>query len=204
MLGLREKQKIRRTRGILEAASALFRANGYGAVRLEDIAEAAEVSVGTCYNYFATKGDLLLAIVSMEVEEVVEAGRQIVAAPPADIAEALDRLIGSYVGHSLHYLSKEMWRTAIALSIEMPETPFSRRYAELDGMLSAQVSDLLRELQKAGYARAGFAPELMGRVIFNNLNQMFIDYVKDEARALPALRADLSGQNAVISALISA
>ena len=55
-------------------------------MRIEDIAAAAEVSAGTCYNYFSTKGDLLLAIVSMEVEEVVDGGRALVETPPPDAA----------------------------------------------------------------------------------------------------------------------
>ena len=41
MTGLRERQKADRTRRILEAASTLFRAQGYDAVRIEDIAAAA-------------------------------------------------------------------------------------------------------------------------------------------------------------------
>ena len=79
MTGLRERQKANRTGRILRSASDLFRAQGYDAIRIEDIAAAAEVSAGTCYNYFSTKGDLLLAIVSMEVEEAVDAGRALVA-----------------------------------------------------------------------------------------------------------------------------
>ena len=62
MTGLRERQKADRTGRILDAASRLFRDQGYDAVRIEDIAAAAEVSAGTCYNYFSTKGDLLLAM----------------------------------------------------------------------------------------------------------------------------------------------
>ena len=42
MTGLRERQKADRTRRILEAASRLFRDTGYGAIRIEDIANAAE------------------------------------------------------------------------------------------------------------------------------------------------------------------
>ena len=71
------------------------------------------------------KGDILLAAVGMEVEEVLAAGDAIVADPPADVIEALTRLIHQYYDHSLVYLSKEMWRTAMAFSIQQPETPFS-------------------------------------------------------------------------------
>ena len=47
MTGLREKQKADRERRILKAAVSKFRADGYRAARIEDLAEMAEVSVGT-------------------------------------------------------------------------------------------------------------------------------------------------------------
>ena len=93
MAGLRAKQKADRNRRILEAATSLFRDAGYDSARIEDIAERAEVSVGTLYNYYQNKGDILLAAVTMEVEEVLEAGRRIVANPPPTVAAALQALL---------------------------------------------------------------------------------------------------------------
>ena len=202
MTGLRERQKADKTRRILEAASRLFRDHSYGSIRIDDIAQAAEVSVGTLYNYFTNKGDLLLAIVSMEVEEVLESGKAVVADPPADVAQALARLIGIYYDHSLYYLSKEMWRTAMAISIEAPETPFSARYTDLDRMLAAQVCDLIRELQRRGYARPCEA-ESLGLVIFNNLNQMFIEFVKQDDMPVATLHSTVARHNAVIADLLA-
>ena len=137
--GLRARGKAHRTSKMLAAASQLIREQGYDQTRIEDIAALAEVSVGTFYNYFSTKGDLLLAIVSMEVEEVLTQGDTIVANPPGDAKQTLRALIGGYFDHSLVYLSKEMWRRAMAISIETPDTPFSRRYTELDALLRQQV-----------------------------------------------------------------
>ena len=194
MAGLRERQKADRTRRILEAASTLFRAQGYDAVRLEDIAAAAEVSVGTCYNYFTTKGELLLAIVSMEVEEVVEAGRALVASPPADVGQALVGLIRLYYDHSLHYLSKEMWRKAMAISIEAPETPFSRHYTQLDQMLASQVCDLLAALKGRGLTRPELDPATIGQIVFQSLNQLFVEFVKDDAMQMAELHRTSAAQ----------
>ena len=132
MTGLRARQKALRHERILDAALRLFREAGYDAVRTEDIAAAAEVSVGTLYNYFENKGDLLLALVTVEVEEVLEQGEAVVAAPPPDIMAALDLLIGGYYDHSTVYLTKELWRTAMALTIQAASTPFSARYTALD------------------------------------------------------------------------
>ena len=77
MAGLRAKHKIDRNSRIVEAASGLFRRVGYEGARIEEIASKAEVSVGTIYNYYRNKGDILVAIVSMEVHEVLAAGQEI-------------------------------------------------------------------------------------------------------------------------------
>ena len=132
MSGLREKQKADRDQRILKAATRLFREVGYDRTKIETIAAKARVSIGTVYNYYQNKGDLLVAIVSMEVNEVLRAGDELIHAPPAAVQDAVDALISIYLDHSLVYLNKEMWRHAMAISIRQPESPFGRRYGELD------------------------------------------------------------------------
>ncbi|WP_439625207.1 TetR/AcrR family transcriptional regulator [Shinella sp.] len=203
MAGLRAKQKADKTRRILEAATTLFREQGYDSARIEDIAEMAEVSVGTLYNYYQNKGDILVATVAMEVTEVLEGGARIVANPPLNVAEALRTLIDQYYDHSLYYLSKEMWRTAMAISIQQPETPLSRRYTELDGQLCAQVVQLVETLKARGVIQAGVDAKAMGEVFFNNLNMMFIEFCKVDAMPLEELKARVNAQHEPIAALIS-
>ncbi len=203
MSGLRARHRADRTRRMQEAAAHLFREAGYDAARTEDIAAAADVSVGTLYNYFETKGDLLMAIVAMEVEEVLAGGELVLANPPADPVEALDTLIGGYYDHSLVYLSKAMWRTAMALSIEAPDTPFSQRYAALDGMLTAQVCALVLSLQRRGRLRSDVSGRVLGEVLFNNLNQMFIAFVRIEEMGMDSLRRSVRQQTALVIGLLA-
>ncbi|SOC45244.1 TetR family transcriptional regulator [Rhizobium subbaraonis] len=204
MTGLRARQKADKNRRMLEAATRLFREVGYDAARIEDIAERAEVSVGTFYNYYENKGDMLVATVAMEVEEVLEAGEPIVANPPADALEALSALINQYYDHSLVYLSKDMWRTAMAISIQQPDTPFSRRYTELDRALCRQVSTLIQRLQQRGAVMMGIDTAAVGAMFFNNLNMMFTEFVRDEAMSLERLKDDVARQNRPLATLISA
>lgn len=194
MAGLRERQKADRERRILDAAVTRFRAEGYRNVRIEDLAETAEVSVGTVYNYYRTKGDILIATVAMEVEEVLAAGEAIVAEPPPDAEAALLSLIYCYYDHSLEYLSKEMWRTAMALSIEAPGTPNGRFYSELDERLAAQVSELIEALQARGIVGPSLDARAMGEVLFNTLNQVFIEFVKADTMPLEELRERVARQ----------
>ena len=203
MTGLRARQKALRHERILDAALGLFRDAGYDAVRTEDIAAAAEVSVGTLYNYFENKGDLLLALVTIEVEDVLEQGALVVNAPPPDIALALNMLVGGYYEHSNTYLTKDLWRSAMALTIQAAETPFSARYTALDQSLTDQVCALVEQLQRRGLARADVDARAFGQVIFNNLNQMFIEFVKVEAMAMTVLMAAVARQNAAIALLLA-
>ena len=202
-MGLRERQKADRNRRLMDAALLLFQQKGYGAVRTEDIAALAEVSVGTLYNYFETKGDLLLALVTLEVEEVLDQGAAVVSNPPSDIAMAFDRLIGTYYDHSLTYLTKPLWRTAMALTISDPGTPFSLRYTAHDRSLAGQVTALVAELQGRGLARAEVAAAAVGEMLFGALNQLFTEFVKDEPMTLEALKAQVAAQNAALAVLLA-
>ena len=203
MTGLRAQKKADKNRRILEAATALFRDVGYDSARIEDIAEMAGVSVGTFYNYFKNKGDMLMATVSMEVEEVLAAGNTIIARDHDEVAPALFELIGKYYDHSLTYLSKEMWRMAMSLSIAQPETPFSKRYTALDHRLSKQVCDLIRALQKRGIVRDNVDCDAVGELVFNNVNMMFIEFVKDENMDVDGLKQSVARQNMPLAVLIS-
>jgi len=203
MSGLRAQKKADKNRRILEAATTLFRKVGYDAARIEDIAEMASVSVGTFYNYYKNKGDMLMATVSMEVEEVLAAGDQLIGRELDNVGDALSELIGKYYDHSLTYLSKEMWRTAMSLSIGQPETPFSKRYTALDHRLSKQVCDLFRSLQGRGIVTKDVDCDGLGELVFNNVNMMFIEFVKDEDMDVAGLKAEVARQNAPIAALVS-
>jgi AcrR family transcriptional regulator len=59
-LGLRERKKRQTRQLIADAAARLFAERGYDKVAVVDVAEAADVSAQTVYNYFPTKQDLVL------------------------------------------------------------------------------------------------------------------------------------------------
>ena len=200
MSGLREKQKAHRHDRIIEAATRLFREQGYENVKMEAIAAAAEVAIGTIYNYYRNKGDLLVAIVSLEVEEVLRQGEEVIAHPPASAEAAVDALVGGYVEHSLNYLSKEMWRQAMAISTVQPTSPFGETYAALDVALARQTCQLLERLQGMGLLSREADATGLGEVIFNNTNMNFIVFVKDETMAMPALRQIMAQQHRALLA----
>jgi AcrR family transcriptional regulator len=56
--GLRERKKRETRQRISDIATGLFLEHGFMAVTIADVAEAADVSVNTVYNYFPAKEDL--------------------------------------------------------------------------------------------------------------------------------------------------
>lgn len=84
-----------RRRRILEAAAVVFARRGYHGARTREIAEEAGVAEGTIYNYYASKRDLLLALIRwMTTESMPEALEQVDAGDLRPWLEAVlrDRL----------------------------------------------------------------------------------------------------------------
>jgi AcrR family transcriptional regulator len=204
MAGLRAKHKADRHQRIVEAAARLFRTQGYDTVKMEAIAAAAEVSIGTIYNYYKNKGDLLVAIVSMEVHEVLAAGERVIADPPRHAEKAVAKLIANYIEHALVYLSKEMWRQAMAITTQQPDSPSGVAYNELDEALARQTAKLIRKLQTLGLVQVGVDAQALGEMIFNNTNMMFTIFVKQEAMSVATLLARIRRQNRTLVQAIAA
>lgn len=89
--GLRERKKQRTRLAISEVATRLFIERGFDAVTIAEVAEAAEVSVNTVFNYFAAKEDLLFD----RAREVEQMPSRIVRErrPGESAIEALERAV---------------------------------------------------------------------------------------------------------------
>jgi AcrR family transcriptional regulator len=194
MTGLRERQKAGRRRDILAAAAKLFRRDGFAVTSIEAIAAEAEVAAGTVYNYFASKGDLLIALVALDGEEVRAAGRKIIANPPKDPVQAVTKLLTFYIDHALIHLSKELWRNAMANALSQPSSPFGLGYAELDRKLADQAGELVASLQERGQIDAGIDAKTAGDVLFEVVNSLFMVFVAREQMPIALLKKRLTRQ----------
>ncbi|TMM17322.1 MAG: TetR/AcrR family transcriptional regulator [Actinobacteria bacterium] len=88
--GLRERKKRRTRQHIADTAARLFGERGYEQVAVVDVAEAADVSEQTVYNYFPTKQDLVFDLeedLTQRLTELIRT-RQPGVSPAAAIRDA--------------------------------------------------------------------------------------------------------------------
>lgn len=114
--GLRERKKARTRASIREHALRLFREQGYAATRVEQIAEAAEVSPATFYRYFPTKEDVVLQddfdVITLEALEAQPPGLSPLTAVRAAVAA---------VRAGLTQEERERFQQTTELTLAVPE-----------------------------------------------------------------------------------
>lgn len=135
--GLRARQKEKRKQAIMEAAAKLFQKQGFNAASMEDIAEAAELSVGTVYNYFKTKAEIGLAIYQADRDLVQGATDRVIANPPADPVSAICRMMETDFETEIGYLDRAVWSAL-----------FGASFTDQSSLSSAFVSDELMRVDQ--------------------------------------------------------
>ncbi|MER6999554.1 helix-turn-helix domain-containing protein [Streptomyces sp. NPDC000410] len=125
--GLRERKKRQTRQHISDVATGLFLERGFDAVTIAEIAEAADVSVNTVYNYFPAKEDLFLdrgASIVDRLARYVRGRRKGESACDAvlrelrEAAESVAPSIGLFEGYAsfmrvvqeAHTLRSRLWR----------------------------------------------------------------------------------------------
>ena len=184
MNGLRQKQKERRRRDILDAAARLLVAQGYEETTIEEIAERAEVGVGTVYNYFRSKAELLMALFGQCADELLEQGEAVLRNPPSEPVEAVSTLLCTQFEGVAGRHDKVLFREFLARTFTR-DFGYGGVMATLAGRLAAQVKELLEQLQKRGQ----LAPEVRTDEAAGVLYSLFIGHLRGFA-FIPELTLD--------------
>lgn len=164
MPGIRERKKARTRREILRCALDLFTRDGFDATTMEEIGNAALVGVGTLYNYFGSKGDILIAVVAQRTEQILEETAALVPGPHPDACRAVTDLLVAYVS-GLGAFEPGLLRETLSQAIAHPGG-FGQRMLELDARLMAQLSELVVRLQTAGSVAPDLDPSQASFVLY--------------------------------------
>ena len=182
VMGLREQQKIERKQHILDAAAELFGRDGFDAVKAEHIAELAKVSVGTLYNYFPGKNEILMTLIAIENERLEDMGQTFVPDFDAPAADIFSAFLLQYFAPETMLLNKALWRKGFAISFADVTSKEARRLRQSDRVLSDQVVALTEAVQSRGLLRDDLDSTIFGATLFNNANMMFLDFTRSENR----------------------
>ena len=201
-MNLRQTNKVNRQKLIVSNAARLFSSIGYDLTSIEMVADRSSVSPATIYNNFENKTGLLLAVLIDKGEDAQQIGERLIAQRQTSDAGIIFSLIEMYVCHPMEFMNKTCWRQALAASTGSSNKKFTQAYQSVDNRLG----DLLINLMHHLYAEQLFAtevdPQSLGEILWNNVNQMFTNFISEEGMSLEELKHALYRQTSALMVLV--
>ena len=168
-----ERRPDDRPQEILDAALTVFAERGYRNTRLEDIGEAAGVTKGAIYHYFANKEDLLLRAIEQRSEQAFGRIEEIVRDKTAPVSTRLRLVVRRWFGS----ISKERLAVVTLLlqgiAHEAPDA-FHRWLARGPTASSRLIATLVREGQSRGEFRPDADAQVAARMLVSGLLQQTV------------------------------
>src|SRR6476659_8497010 len=96
---LRERIRLATSAAILAAAEEVFAAEGLEKARMNDIAARAGVAVGTLYNHFKDRDDLLAGLLTVRREELLELMERAYEAPGLAFRDRLKHVLSTFLAY---------------------------------------------------------------------------------------------------------
>ncbi len=152
MSGLRERQKAERRQAISKAAIELFERQVSRNTTIEQIASQAGVSPPTVFKYFGNKQEIILEILHHADQRAITDTRSRIHEID-DPVEALCHLERLLTGYALEVMHPSLWRELLPLILFGGNNELPAGYRAMNDALRAEISELLRELQRAGKLR---------------------------------------------------
>jgi AcrR family transcriptional regulator len=196
----RERRIAARRAQILSAAETVFSQKGYERATTREIAETADISEGTLYNYFGSKSELLSAVAQSFGDGIAREIADIEAESPHDMMSQLltarlrsgreRRLLMLFLYEAR--LNPEVHRQFIQHSLQRIIAETERRFEQwaangvirtIDPALAARAISAtimgfaaLYEMGQYGNEKNGFSPERWGR----ELSDLFLDGLRKQ------------------------
>jgi AcrR family transcriptional regulator len=163
---------------ILAAASATFVEHGYSNTTMAHVAAAAGVGLGTVYQYFRDRADLIRALVRARVADRMNQAE--VGWRAADGIDGLERMVRNFVVAYAEVAGlAAVWEEVVHVE---PELADLRRH--LGRQFTDAVAKELRRAAKQGIVRPGLDAEITARALTAMVDRFcFVTYVFDPPEA---------------------
>lgn len=167
--------RARQTRNaILTAAGAQFAEHGYRATTMAHVAAASGVSLGTVYQYFRDRADLIRVLVRVRVAQRLKDPQ--VGWRAADGIDGVERMLENFIGNYAEVAGlAAVWEEVVHVE---PELADLRR--RLGRKFTGAVAQELRRASKQGLVREDLDAEITARALTAMVDRFcFVTYVFD-------------------------
>ena len=155
---LRDKQRERRNRDIMDAAWALIGEKGLDETSIEEIAARAEVGTATVYNYFKSKNDLLQALFVRYIEDEARNGEVALQNLPESMTDGMMALFGTYLEGLASRCTPILLREFYVLAVSR-QFDYGRQTYQLKQRFLQQVLALATYYKQLGQVRDDVSAE---------------------------------------------
>jgi AcrR family transcriptional regulator len=168
-----ERRPDERPQEILDAALTVFAERGYRNTRLEDVGEAAGVTKGAIYHYFANKEDLLLRAIEQRSEEAFGRIEEIVRDKTAPVSTRLRLVVRRWFGAVTKERLAVVTLLLQGIAHEAPQA-FRRWLAGGPTAAMRLIATLVREGQERGEFRPDADADVAARLLVSGLLQQTV------------------------------
>lgn len=189
-MSLRERKRKHTLESIVLSARHLFFNGGYRKTTMGDIAEASDVAVGTLYNYFKSKGEIMLVITNEDASDLLT---------PLDSSEmktlSVEDLIWKFTDKLIGFISaypRELMKELIGVFWETGQEHLSNGLASIDLRIMNQITQMLRVLKETRRINEETDPEIVALALYGMATTAVMWYSVDPQVTLDRTRETIA------------
>ena len=195
MGGLREKKKAEAREKILAVSKEIFFSKGYSHTTIQEIAEKANIGVGTVYNFFKTKADILISVVAGEAGTDAEEYHLEDTELEQGIVDIVMAFTWKALG-KLKYLNKKIWKELLSamFSLQKSESKLFKGLTSMDFKYLEKLKALLQNLKERGALAAAFDVDAAAMAVYSTFLTQFLLYIYSDETTFEQLEQDIRRQ----------
>ncbi len=163
-MNLRERKKRNTLDGIVLSARKLFVEKGYRATTMGEIAESSDVAVGTLYNYFKSKSEIVITIVSQDSSGLLQ---------PYTTAELdaleVEELLWQFTSKLLDFFAsypRKLLNELITVFWETDQEGLSDGLVSIDLLILNRLTETIRILKECGRVKSEAEPDTVALALY--------------------------------------
>ena len=188
MVAIRERKRKKTLENIFTQAKYLFRQQGVKQTTMEDIAEKAEVGVGTLYNYFKSKGDLLTKLVQNNAQTMYANVDKRLEQTPINTETLFKDISHTYISFWKSY-DKPFWQDVLGHSIQINQG-IDTELPQFNSTVRKQVVDTILECIKSNILPQSIQVDILANLYLATLFAHFTYFITDAGYSIQKVESD--------------